>query len=223
MHKEIVSLKDVSLTLKGNAGEVEVLRNLTLSVKEAEKLAVIGPSGSGKTSLLMLIAGLEKPSSGSIEVCGLSLGEATQAEIARWRGAQVSIIFQSFHLIPTLTALENVSAPLELAGRRDARQTARQSLELLGLGERLEHFPAEMSGGEQQRVAIARAFATKPRLLLADEPTGNLDRNTGKQVIDALFSLSAESGTSLILVTHDPELASRCERTIRLQSGTMAT
>ncbi len=221
MHKEIVRLENIGLTLKGNAGEVSVLRHINLAVQEGEKVAVAGPSGSGKTSLLMLIAGLERPSEGHISVCDLDLALASDTQVAAWRGGQVSIVFQAFHLIPTMTALENVSVPLELAGNRNARAMATEALGSLGLAERAQHFPAELSGGEQQRVAIARAFAIRPHLLLADEPTGNLDRTTGQQVIDMLFKMSDEFGTALILVTHDPELAARCGRTIRLQSGSV--
>jgi len=182
-------------------------------------VGVVGPSGAGKSTLLMVIAGLERPTGGRVQVSGRDLGALDEDTLARVRRDTVGVVFQGFHLIPTMTAEENVAVPLEFAGRRDAFVVARAQLEAVGLGHRLRHYPGQLSGGEQQRVALARAFAPRPRLLLADEPTGNLDGETGRQVMDLLFRLHDEHGTTLMLITHDPALAARCDRTIRIEDG----
>jgi putative ABC transport system ATP-binding protein len=215
----LVQVRNLHLTVPSAAGPVNILRGIDLDVAVGEAVGVIGPSGSGKTSLLMVLAGLEQPSSGSILLAGRSVTDMDEDALARLRRATISIVFQSFHLIPTMTALENVAVPLELAGVRDALARARASLDAVGLAHRLTHLPGQLSGGEQQRVALARAFAPRPRLLLADEPTGNLDQVTGEVVIDLLFRLRAETGATLILITHDPDLAARCSRRIHLTDG----
>jgi len=215
----MISLHDVHLTLASRAGPVNVLRGVSLTVEDGETVAVVGPSGSGKSSLLMVVGGLERPSAGSVAVAGVDLGRLDQDGLARFRRDRVGIVFQSFRLVPTMTALENVALPLELAGRRDAFAAAAAAIEAVGLSHRAQHYPAQLSGGEQQRVAIARAFAPEPALLLADEPTGNLDGATGALVIDLLFGLRARFGTTLLLVTHDPVLAGRCARQLRMTDG----
>ncbi len=215
----LVALEAVHLNLASSAGEVNVLRGIDLDVGEGETLGVVGPSGSGKSTLLMVMAGLERPSSGVVRVAGFDLGGMDEDGLARFRRDHVGIVFQSFHLIPTMTALENAAVPLELAGRRDAFTTAAEALRRVGLGERLDHYPGQLSGGEQQRVALARAFVTRPKLLLADEPTGNLDGATGRAVIDLLFELNRDFGTTLVLVTHDDGLAARCRRVVRVEDG----
>jgi putative ABC transport system ATP-binding protein len=215
----IVALKDVQLTLTSRAGAVEVLRDVNLNVEAGRSLAVVGPSGSGKTSLLMVIAGLERASAGRVEVAGRNLSKLTEDELALFRGATTGIVFQSFHLVPTMTALENVALPLEFAGAPDAFTVARELLHEVGLTSRLDHFPAELSGGEQQRVAIARALSREPKLILADEPTGNLDGKTGRQVIDLLFGLQRRREATLILVTHEERLAAACQDTILMRDG----
>jgi putative ABC transport system ATP-binding protein len=215
----IVALKDVQLTLTSRAGAVEVLRDVNLNVESGRSLAVVGPSGSGKTSLLMVIAGLEQASAGRVEVAGRDLSKLTEDQLALFRGATTGIVFQSFHLVPTMTALENVALPLEFAGARDAFTVARELLHEVGLTSRLDHFPAELSGGEQQRVAIARALSREPKLILADEPTGNLDGKTGRQVIDLLFGLQRRREATLILVTHEERLAAACQDTILMRDG----
>lgn len=215
----IVALEDVQLTLTSRAGPVEVLRDIDLRVDEGQSLAVVGPSGSGKTSLLMVVAGLERASSGSVEVAGHDLTRLGEDELAIMRGARIGIVFQSFHLVPTMTALENVALPLEFAGARNAFTTARELLDEVGLTRRVDHFPAQLSGGEQQRVAIARALSRTPKLILADEPTGNLDTKTGRHIVDLLFGLQRRRGATLILVTHDERLTAACERTIRMADG----
>lgn len=212
-------LDDVHLKLTSAAGEVNILQGVNLDVSAGEAVSVVGPSGSGKTSLLMLIAGLEQPTSGGIRVAGTEITDLSEDALAAYRGERVGIVFQSFHLVPTMTALENVALPLEFAGRPDALARARTHLESVGLGHRLAHFPGQLSGGEQQRVALARAFVTEPSLLLADEPTGNLDAATGKVVMDVLFDLHRRCGTTLILVTHEDALAVRCRRIIRMLDG----
>ena len=219
MTKPIVALKDVRLTLTSRAGPVSILRDVDLEAREGQSLAVVGPSGSGKTSLLMVTAGLERATSGKVEVAGHDLAGLGEDELALMRGAEIGIVFQSFHLVPTMTALENVALPLEFAAASDAFAMARELLEEVGLGPRVDHFPAQLSGGEQQRVAIARALSRRPKLILADEPTGNLDRKTGTHVIDLLFGLQRRRGATLILVTHDERLASACDRTIRMADG----
>ncbi len=219
MSQPIVALEDIQLTLTSRAGPVEILRDVTLSVAEGEGMAIVGPSGSGKTSLLMVIAGLERATRGKVRVAGHDLTALDEDSLALIRGAEIGIIFQSFHLVPTMTALENVALPLEFAGAPDAFATARELLDEVGLDHRMDHFPAQLSGGEQQRVAIARAMSRKPRLILADEPTGNLDGKTGKHIVDLLFGLQRRRETTLILVTHDARIAADCGRTIHMADG----
>lgn len=219
MPDPILSLRDVTLALDGNAGRVEILRGISLDVATGETLGLIGPSGSGKSSLLMLMGGLERATSGSVTAAGHDLSAMGEDALARFRRHHMGVVFQSFHLIPTMTALENVATPLELAGATDAFDRAEQELRSVGLGDRLDHYPAQLSGGEQQRVALARAAAPRPRLLLADEPTGNLDGSTGEAIMDLLFGLRDRHGATLILVTHAPELAARCDRVLRLVDG----
>ncbi|MEO8421807.1 MAG: ABC transporter ATP-binding protein [Hyphomicrobium sp.] len=217
--KPIVVLKDVRLTLTSRAGPVSILRDVDLEAREGQSLAIVGPSGSGKTSLLMVMAGLERATGGKVEVAGHDLSGLGEDQLALMRGAAIGIVFQSFHLVPTMTALENVALPLEFAGAGDAFATARELLQEVGLTHRVDHFPAQLSGGEQQRVAIARALSRRPKLILADEPTGNLDRKTGGHVIDLLFGLQRRREATLILVTHDEKLAAACDRTIRMADG----
>jgi len=215
----IIALTDVRLTLSSDAGPVNILRGVDLKVRAGEKVSVVGPSGAGKTSLMMIVAGLEQPTQGAVSVAGVTLGGLDEDALALFRRDNVGIVFQDFHLIPTMTATENVAVPLELAGRRDALQAARERLESVGLGHRLTHYPGQLSGGEQQRVALARAFSMNPKLLLADEPTGNLDSDTGTKVIELMFALSAELGTTLLLITHASAIAEQCDRTIRIDDG----
>jgi putative ABC transport system ATP-binding protein len=222
MSEAAIELTGVSLTLSSLAGPVPILRGIDFSVKRGEAVAVLGPSGAGKSTLLAVIAGLERPDQGAIEVAGEDLAPLDEDGLALMRRRAIGIVFQSFHLIPTMTALENVAIPLELAGRRDAFAVARAALDAVGLGHRLRHFPSQLSGGEQQRTALARAIAPRPAVLLADEPTGNLDRATGTQVIDLLFGLRAASATTLVLVTHDPAIAARCDRIVRITEGRIA-
>lgn len=219
MSDPIVEAKGAGLTLDGNAGAVEILRGIDLSVAAGETLGLIGPSGSGKSSLLMLLGGLERATAGQVRVLGHDLGQMGEDALARLRRDNMGIVFQSFHLIPTMTALENVAVPLELAGVGDAFERAREELAAVGLAERADHYPAQMSGGEQQRVALARAAAPRPKILLADEPTGNLDGSTGTAIMDLLFGLRDRHGATLILVTHARELADRCDRVVRLRDG----
>jgi putative ABC transport system ATP-binding protein len=219
MTSSAVFLKDVTLTLPSRAGNVEILRGVDLSVKSGEAIGIVGPSGSGKTSLLMLIAGLERTTSGTLEVAGTSLKDKNEDALAAFRRDTIGIIFQSFHLIPTMTALENVAVPLEFRGVANAMQLAEEKLKRVGLGHRLSHYPGQLSGGEQQRVAIARALASGARILLADEPTGNLDQETGEQIIQLLFELRQQEGASLLLITHDRALAKRCDRIAEVRDG----
>ncbi len=214
-----VVLERVQLTLTSAAGKVNVLRGLDLVIGAGETVGLVGPSGSGKTSLLMLIAGLERPTTGALRVAGHDLAALDEDALARFRRDHVGIVFQDFHLVPTMTAVENVALPLEFAGAADAFEQARAQLTKVGLGHRLSHYPSQLSGGEQQRVALARAFVGEPAVLLADEPTGNLDRATGTAVMDVLFDLHRRCGTTLILVTHEPRLAARCDRRICLADG----
>jgi putative ABC transport system ATP-binding protein len=218
----LVALDEIRLSLASAAGPVEILRGITLTIMPGETVALLGPSGSGKTSLLMVLAGLERPTAGRVELAGQDLGRLDEDGLARLRRRHVGIVFQSFHLIPTMTAVENVAIPLELAGDRNAFAAAEAALARVGLGHRVGHYPGQLSGGEQQRVAIARAFAAGPQLLLADEPTGNLDGATGRAVIDCLFAEHARLGTALLLITHDAELAARCGREINLADGRIA-
>jgi putative ABC transport system ATP-binding protein len=215
----LILLEDVRLTLTSAAGPVNVLRGISARIGAGSTVGLVGPSGSGKSTLMMVLGGLERVTSGKVEIAGTDLGALSEDALARFRRDRIGIVFQSFHLVPTMTALENVAVPLELAGRADAFAAAAAGLEAVGLKQRLQHYPSQLSGGEQQRVAIARAFAPRPSLLLADEPTGNLDGETGKQVIDLLFALHAERGTTLLLITHDAALAERCERIVHLRDG----
>ena len=218
----LVQVRDLRLTVPSAAGPVNILRGIDLQIDEGEAVGVVGPSGSGKTSLLMVLAGLEGASGGSVMLGGQELTRMDEDALARMRRREVGIVFQAFHLIAGMTALENVAVPLELAGTPNAMARAAESLQAVGLGHRLTHLPGQLSGGEQQRVALARAFAPQPRLLLADEPTGNLDGATGHVVMDLLFDLRARFGTTLVLITHDPALAARCGRTIRIADGRIA-
>jgi putative ABC transport system ATP-binding protein len=222
MTEPILSLADTSLTLAGNAGPVAILRGITLDVGRGESLALVGPSGSGKSSLLMLMGGLERATAGEVRAMGHDLTAMNEDELARFRRNNMGVVFQSFHLIPTMTALENVATPLELAGHADAFERAADELRAVGLGARIDHYPAQLSGGEQQRVALARAAAPRPAILLADEPTGNLDTATGQVILELLFGLQERHGATLVLVTHAPELASRCDRLARLIDGRLA-
>ena len=222
MPGKIIELEDVALSLGDGAARVDVLKGISLSVTPGEAVGLIGPSGSGKSTLLKVMAGLERPDRGRVVLDGTDLTVLGEDELARVRGRRIGIVFQSFHLIPTMTALENVGLPLELAGRSGAFERAKVELETVGLGGRLHHYPAQLSGGEQQRVAIARALAPDPAIVVADEPTGNLDETTGRGVVDLLFGLKRERGMTLVLVTHDSSLAARCDRTIALRAGTIA-
>ena len=219
MTEPVIHLKDVSLTLGEGASSVHVLKGVSLDVAPGEATGIVGPSGSGKSTLLMVLAGLERVDAGIVRIAGEVLNGRSEDQIAAFRGRNIGIVFQSFHLIPNMTALENVAVPLELAGRRDAFEIAARELEAVGLADRVTHYPGELSGGEQQRVAIARALAPEPRILIADEPTGNLDQATGRQVADLLFTKARERGMTLVLVTHDPALASRCARQVSMRSG----
>jgi putative ABC transport system ATP-binding protein len=214
-----LDLKNVNLTLASRAGYVKILRDVALSAQAGDAIGIVGPSGSGKTSLLMLVAGLEAVTSGLITVAGQTLHDKNESELARFRRDTIGIIFQSFHLIPTLTAIENVSVPLEFKGVADAETRSRNALDRVGLSHRLTHYPGQLSGGEQQRVAIARAVAAGAKILLADEPTGNLDQETGASIIDLLFELKARDNATLLLVTHDRALAQRCNRIIEVRDG----
>ena len=215
----MIHIEQVRLRLQSHAGPVDILRGVDLDVAAGEAVAVLGPSGSGKSTLLMVIAGLERPSSGRVAVGGCDIQDLDEDALALFRRRHVGIVFQSFHLIEAMTALENVAVPLELGGHDDPFQCARIALGRVGLAARVGHYPAELSGGEQQRVALARAFAPRPDLILADEPTGNLDRATGAQVIETLFSLRAETGATLLLITHDQDLAVRCSRILTMNDG----
>ena len=219
MTDPILSLTDATLTLDGNAGPVGILHGVTLSVGQGETVGLVGPSGSGKSSLLMLMGGLERATGGRVEALGQDLTPMTEDSLARFRRDNMGVVFQSFHLIPTMTALENVATPLELAGRKDAFNRAAEELAAVGLADRMQHYPGQLSGGEQQRVALARAAAPRPRILLADEPTGNLDEANGRAIMDLLFELRDRHGATLVMVTHAPELAARCDRVIRLRDG----
>jgi putative ABC transport system ATP-binding protein len=221
MPAPVMALEDAGLTLEGNAGPVEVLRGISLEVARGETLGLVGPSGSGKSSLLMLLAGLETATAGRVTVLGHDLTAMDEDALARFRRDHMGVVFQSFHLIPTMTALENVATPLELAGRRDAFARAAAELDAMGLGSRRDHYPAQLSGGEQQRVALARASAARPAILLADEPTGNLDGVTGEAIIRLLFEMRDRHGATLVLVTHAPELARRCDRVLHLRDGVL--
>jgi putative ABC transport system ATP-binding protein len=215
----VIALADVSLTLTSRAGPVEILKGIDLAVLPGESIAVVGPSGSGKTSLLMVVAGLERASAGQVCVAGREFTRLDEDELAVIRGANIGIVFQSFHLVPTMTALENVALPLEFAGKPDAFEIARTLLDEVGLSHRVDHFPAQLSGGEQQRVALARALSPRPQIHLADEPTGNLDGKTGAYIVDLLFNLQRRRQATLVLVTHDANLAERCSRVVHMADG----
>ena len=219
MTQPVFSLSDVRLSLGSRAGRVDILKGVSLEVEAGQSVGIIGPSGSGKSSLLMLMGGLENATSGQITALGHDLTSMDEDALARFRRDNMGVVFQSFHLIPTMTALENVSTPLELAGQRDALERAEAELDAVGLSHRSDHYPAQLSGGEQQRVALARAAVTKPKILLADEPTGNLDGITGDEIVEHLFGLQSQHGATLILVTHSNALAARCERVIRMSDG----
>ncbi len=219
MTDKILDLRDVRLSLTGNAGAVDILHGITLAVGRGDTVGLIGPSGSGKSSLLMLMAGLERASAGQVSALEHDLSAMDEDALAAFRRRNMGIVFQSFHLIPTMTALENVALPLELADRDDAFERAEDELRAVGLGARLGHYPGQLSGGEQQRVALARAAAPRPHILLADEPTGNLDSANGEAIMELLFGLRDRHGSTLVLVTHAPELAARCDRIVRLADG----
>jgi putative ABC transport system ATP-binding protein len=214
-----IQLADVHLSLGHAAARVHILKGISLAVRPGEAIGLVGPSGSGKSTLLMTLAGLERADKGSVIVAGQELGGLDEDALARFRGRNIGIVFQSFHLVPTMTALENVALPIELAGGRDAFERAAASLERVGLGHRLNHYPSQLSGGEQQRVAIARATVGQPPILVADEPTGNLDEATGRGIVELLFELKRDRHATLVLVTHDPSLAARCDRVVHLRSG----
>jgi putative ABC transport system ATP-binding protein len=216
---DAVALGSVNLSLGRGAARVHILKDVDLHIRQGEAVALLGPSGSGKSTLLMVMTGLERPDSGSVKVAGQALLGLGEDQLARFRGRNIGIVFQAFHLIPTMTALENVAVPLELAGTPDAQSIAERELAAVGLSDRLLHYPAELSGGEQQRVALARALAPNPTILVADEPTGNLDEATGREIIELLFRGHAERGTTLVLVTHDTALAARCDRVLHMRSG----
>jgi putative ABC transport system ATP-binding protein len=219
----VIDLKAVTLTLKSRAGPVEVLRGVDFSVPEGQSVALTGPSGSGKSSLLMIMTGLEAATSGQVLIAGHDFRKLGEDRLAEIRGQSIGIVFQSFHLIPTMTAIENVALPLEFLNRPDAFERAEEALDSVGLAGRHHHVPGQLSGGEQQRVALARALAAQPKILFADEPTGNLDGETGKQIMDLIFGLHRKSGSTLVLITHDPQLASRCERKVLMHDGKIAS
>lgn len=215
----ILTLERVNLSLASEAGNVHILKDITLSLPPSQTVSIMGPSGSGKTTLLMVLGGLERPTSGAVTVAGRALGGLDEDGLAEFRRDNIGIVFQNFHLIPTMTALENVAVPLEFAGNKDAFKLAKDALIAVGLGHRLTHYPGQLSGGEQQRVAVARAFAPKPRLVLADEPTGNLDAATGKTVMEMMFGMTRANNATLVLVTHDATLADKCDRTLHINDG----
>lgn len=219
MTKSVIALDHIELTLGSGASSVHVLKGISLNINSGQSVGIVGPSGSGKSTLLMVLAGLERVDSGSVQIAGEKLEAMSEDATAAFRGKNIGIVFQSFHLIPNMTALENVAVPLELAGRPDAFAVAERMLAAVGLEDRVTHYPGELSGGEQQRVAIARALAPSPKILIADEPTGNLDTATGRQIADLLFEKQKELGLTLVLVTHDATLAVRCDREIRVRSG----
>ena len=219
----VIRLRDVHLTLGNEASRVHVLRGMSLDIAGGRSVGIVGPSGSGKSTLLMVLAGLERVDEGEVRLAGEDFGRLDEDALAAFRGRNIGIVFQSFHLIPNMTALENVAVPLELAGEADAFDRARAELAAVGLAERTDHYPSQMSGGEQQRVAIARALAPDPRIVVADEPTGNLDGETGEQIAELLFAKQRERGTTLVLVTHDPSLAARCDEQVRVRAGEIAS
>ncbi|WP_135081620.1 ABC transporter ATP-binding protein [Terasakiella sp. SH-1] len=214
-----LQLQDIHLKLASQAGHVNILKGINLEIERGETIAIVGPSGSGKSSMMMVIAGLERSTSGRVIISGQDVTNYTEDQLALFRRDHIGIVFQDFHLVPTMTALENVSIPLEFANHKNAFDLACEQLEAVGLGHRLHHYPSQLSGGEQQRVALARAFAAQPDLLLADEPTGNLDGETGKMVMDLLFNRHKAQNNTLLLITHDPKLAEKCDRIIHVQDG----
>jgi putative ABC transport system ATP-binding protein len=222
LNDPIINIENVHLTLTSRAGPVQILRGVSLRIPRGQTTAIVGPSGSGKTSLLMIMAGLERATSGEVAISGRKLGPLSEDDLAVLRGAEMGIVFQSFHLVPTMTAIENVALPMELAGEPGAFEAARELLGEVGLAARVDHFPAELSGGEQQRVAIARALSRSPNILFADEPTGNLDGRTGKQIVDLLFGIRERRDATLVLVTHDNKLAAMTDRVIRMTDGVIA-
>jgi putative ABC transport system ATP-binding protein len=215
----MIELRDVHVTLSSAAGPVKILRGVSLDVDAGSSVSVVGPSGSGKSTLLAVIGGIERPTTGTVRIDGRDLGDLDEDELASFRGRQIGILFQQFHLIPTMTALENVAVPLELAGARDAFEQAAERLAEVGLAHRAQHYPGQLSGGEQQRVALARALSNQPKLLLADEPTGNLDQETGREIIELLFRVHRQRGMTLLLITHEPPLAARCTHQLRMADG----
>ena len=220
--KPLIQCKNLELSLSSAAGQVDILRGISIDINAGERLSIVGPSGSGKTTLLMVLSGLQKPTSGNVIIGDHDITSMDEDALATFRRDNVGIVFQNFHLVPTMTAIENVATPLEFAGDKDAFDKAENTLKAVGLGHRLTHYPGQLSGGEQQRAALARALVAGPRLLLADEPTGNLDGETGENVIKLLFDLSKEQGTTLVLVTHDTDLAKRCDRQIAIADGVIA-
>ena len=222
MTTSVLELQNAALSLDGNAGRVKILHDINLTVAQGETLGLVGPSGSGKSSLLMLMGGLEQATGGRVAALGRDLTSMGEDDLARFRRDTMGVVFQNFHLIPTMTALENVATPLELAGHKDAFQRAEAELEAVGLSHRRDHYPAQLSGGEQQRVALARASAPRPQILLADEPTGNLDETNGEAIVELLFGLRDKHGATLVLVTHSHSLARKCDRVVRLRDGRIA-
>lgn len=221
--QDAIYARDLRLTLGSTEAPVEILKGLDLTIKAGETVALLGPSGSGKSSLMAVLSGLERASSGSLQVAGQDFATLDEDELARARRGRIGIVLQAFHLLPTMTALENVATPMELAGEGDAQERAKAELEAVGLGHRLDHYPQQLSGGEQQRVAIARAIAPRPDLIFADEPTGNLDAATGHEIVELLFNRRAETGATLLVITHDPELADHCGRVLTIGDGKIAT
>jgi putative ABC transport system ATP-binding protein len=219
----VIKLENLHVTLGSEAGPVNILKGIDLEIPAGRTVSIVGPSGSGKSTMMMVIGGLERPTSGTVTVVGQDLSKLNEDGLAAFRRDNIGIVFQAFHLVPTMTALENVAIPLEFAGRVDAFEVAQRELELVGLGHRVTHYPGQLSGGEQQRVALARAFAVEPRLLLADEPTGNLDGATGDKVIGLMFDLAKQRGTTIVLITHDPTLAAKCDQQINLVDGLIQT
>lgn len=223
MTKPLIDLKKVNLKLGTSQNAVHVLKDVDLEIGAGEAIGIVGPSGSGKTTLLMVLAGLERPDSGSVTIAGEQISTMNEDAVARFRGRNIGFVFQSFHLIANMTALENVAVPLELAGDKDAFEKARAELEAVGLKDRMTHYPGQLSGGEQQRVAVARALAPQPKILIADEPTGNLDTTTGKQISDLIFAQQKKRDMTFVLVTHDPALAESCDRQVRVRSGVVTS
>lgn len=215
----ILQLRDIFLSYRGEGHEIKILNGVNLDISQGSSVAILGPSGSGKSSLLSIMTGLEKQTAGTIKVAGHRLDTMNEDQLALFRRDNIGIVLQSFHLIPTMTALENVAVPLELAGRRDAFQIAEQALDHVGLSHRIRHFPSQLSGGEQQRVAIARAIAPNPKIIFADEPTGNLDGKTGHKIVELIFDLQKELGTTLIMITHDTNVAEHCDRILSIHDG----